>query len=115
MGTMNSGQGIARRRRLRGRAGYVCSGVWCQFEPDGLPIRRSVAMASGARGMEARMLRWALIFLIVALIAAVLGFGGIAGQAQGIAKILFIIFLILFLVSLIMQLATGKKLPGPPV
>ena len=47
------------------------------------------------------MLRWALGFFIVALIAAVLGFGGIAVAAAGIAKILFFIFLVLFLVALV--------------
>ena len=41
------------------------------------------------------------MFLIIALIAAVLGFGGIAGTAVGIAKVLFFIFIVLFLVSLI--------------
>jgi uncharacterized membrane protein YtjA (UPF0391 family) len=48
------------------------------------------------------MLRWAVVFLIIALIAGVLGFGGIVGTAVGIAKILFAIFLVLFLVSLIL-------------
>jgi uncharacterized membrane protein YtjA (UPF0391 family) len=47
------------------------------------------------------MLGYAITFFIVALIAAVLGFGGIAIAAAGIAKILFYIFLILFLVSLV--------------
>jgi uncharacterized membrane protein YtjA (UPF0391 family) len=47
------------------------------------------------------MLRWALAFFIIALIAAVLGFGGIAVAAAGIAKILFFIFLVLFLVALV--------------
>jgi uncharacterized membrane protein YtjA (UPF0391 family) len=47
------------------------------------------------------MLNWAVTFLIVALIAAVFGFGGIAVEAAGIAKILFVVFLILFLVSLL--------------
>jgi uncharacterized membrane protein YtjA (UPF0391 family) len=47
------------------------------------------------------MLRWALAFFIIALIAAVLGFGGIAVAAAGIAKILFFIFLALFLVALL--------------
>jgi uncharacterized membrane protein YtjA (UPF0391 family) len=47
------------------------------------------------------MLRWALGFFIVALIAAVLGFGGIAIAAAGIAKILFFVFLVLFLISLV--------------
>jgi uncharacterized membrane protein YtjA (UPF0391 family) len=47
------------------------------------------------------MLRWALAFFVVALIAAVFGFLGIAAAAAGIARILFFIFLVLFLVSLV--------------
>ena len=47
------------------------------------------------------MLYWALIFFIVALVAALFGFGGIAAASAGIAKILFFVFLILFAVSLI--------------
>ena len=41
------------------------------------------------------MLHYAVVFLVIALIAAVLGFGGIAAGAAGIAKILFVVFLIL--------------------
>ena len=48
------------------------------------------------------MLSWALIFLIVALIAGALGFTGVAGTAAGIAKILAVIFLVLFLVSFLL-------------
>jgi len=51
------------------------------------------------------MLSWTLMFLVIVLIAAVLGFGGIAVAAAGIAKILFYLFLVLFLVSLIAGLA----------
>ncbi|MGF0539484.1 DUF1328 domain-containing protein [Agrobacterium sp. ES01] len=47
------------------------------------------------------MLYYALVFLVVALIAGALGFGGIAGASVGIAKILFFIFLVLFIVSLV--------------
>jgi uncharacterized membrane protein YtjA (UPF0391 family) len=47
------------------------------------------------------MLQWALGFFIIAIIAAVFGFGGIAVAAAGIAKILFFIFLVLFLVTLL--------------
>jgi uncharacterized membrane protein YtjA (UPF0391 family) len=53
---------------------------------------------------EHEMLRWALIFLVIALVAALLGFGGLAGAATGIAKILFFIFLVIFVVSLILHL-----------
>lgn len=54
------------------------------------------------------MLRWALIFLVVALIAAFLGFGGLAGTAVGIAKLLFFVFLALFLISAVMHLVRGR-------
>jgi uncharacterized membrane protein YtjA (UPF0391 family) len=55
------------------------------------------------------MLNWALVFLVVALIAGVLGFTTIAGAAIGIAKILFLIFLVLFVVSLVMGLARRRS------
>jgi uncharacterized membrane protein YtjA (UPF0391 family) len=50
------------------------------------------------------MLNWAILFLIVALVAAVLGFGGIAGTAIGIAKIIFVVAIVLFLISAVMHL-----------
>ncbi|MBD3244343.1 MAG: DUF1328 domain-containing protein [Chitinivibrionales bacterium] len=49
------------------------------------------------------MLKWALVFFIVSLIAAVFGFGGIAAASAGIAKILFFVFLVLFVASVIMH------------
>lgn len=48
------------------------------------------------------MLGWALTFLIIALIAGVLGFGVVAGTAASIAKILFLVFLVLFIVGLVL-------------
>ena len=47
------------------------------------------------------MLRWALLFLVIALIAGVLGFWGLEGTAMWIAKVLFVVFLICFIVSLV--------------
>lgn len=47
------------------------------------------------------MLRWTIIFLVIAIIAAIFGFGNIAAGATQIAKILFFIFLVLFVLSLI--------------
>jgi len=60
------------------------------------------------------MLRWALGFFIIALIAAFLGFGGIAGTAVGIAKILFFGFIILAAIALVAGLFTGKR-PNLPL
>jgi uncharacterized membrane protein YtjA (UPF0391 family) len=47
------------------------------------------------------MLYWALMFLLIAILAAVFGFTGISLMAAGVAKILFFIFLVLFVVSLV--------------
>ena len=56
------------------------------------------------------MLGWAVVFLIIALIAAVFGFRGIAAASAGIAKLLFFIFLVLFVISLIFGWR-GKRVP----
>ncbi len=60
------------------------------------------------------MLRWALTFFIVAIIAAFFGFGGIAAAASGIAQTLFYIFLVLFLITLLIGLISGRP-PSPPI
>ena len=59
--------------------------------------------------MEAFMLGWALTFLIIALIAAVLGFGGVAGTAIGIAKIIFFVAIVLFLISAVAGAMRGRS------
>jgi len=55
------------------------------------------------------MLKWALIFLVIALIAGALGFGGIAGAAMGIAKFLFFLFLVIFLLFLVLGVTVYRK------
>jgi len=50
------------------------------------------------------LLGWALVFLILAIIAAIFGFGVVAAAATGIAKILFFIFIVVFVITLIMGL-----------
>jgi uncharacterized membrane protein YtjA (UPF0391 family) len=55
------------------------------------------------------MLRWTIIFLVIALIAGVFGFFGIAAGAASIAKVLFFIFIILFLVSFIGGRSWGRS------
>ena len=56
------------------------------------------------------MLHYALVFLALGLIAALLGFTGIAGASVGIAKVLFFVFLVLFVVSLIVGRGRGRAL-----
>ncbi len=61
------------------------------------------------------MLRWSLMFFIIAIVAAVFGFGGIASGATEIARLLFFFFIVVFLVSLIWGLMTGRRPPLPRV
>jgi uncharacterized membrane protein YtjA (UPF0391 family) len=56
------------------------------------------------RQPEAFMLYYAVVFLIIALVAALLGFGGIAAGAASIAKILFVVFLIVAIVTFLLSL-----------
>jgi uncharacterized membrane protein YtjA (UPF0391 family) len=54
------------------------------------------------------MLGWAVTFLIVALVAAVLGFGGVAGVAVEAAKIVFFVAIVLFGISALVGLVRGR-------
>ena len=55
------------------------------------------------------MLGWAITFLIIALVAAVFGFGGIAAAAVDIAKIIFFVAIVLFLISAVVALVRGRS------
>lgn len=55
------------------------------------------------------MLRWAVTFLVLAIIAGLLGFGGIAAVSTNIAQTLFIVFLVLFVASLLIGFINGKR------
>jgi uncharacterized membrane protein YtjA (UPF0391 family) len=60
--------------------------------------------------LGATMLRWAAIFFVISIIAALLGFTDIAAGAAGIAKVLFFIFLAIFLTFLVLGLFAANKL-----
>jgi uncharacterized membrane protein YtjA (UPF0391 family) len=57
------------------------------------------------------MLGWAVTFLVIALIAALFGFGGIASASAGIAQIIFFVFIALFVIAMIMRAIRGR----PPI
>jgi uncharacterized membrane protein YtjA (UPF0391 family) len=65
------------------------------------------ASAKARSSKEFAMLYWAAVFFVIALVAALFGFGGIAAGAAGAAKILFLVFLVLAVVSLIF----GRRVP----
>ena len=56
------------------------------------------------------MLYWALVFFLVAIVAGLFGFGGIASASAGIAQILFFVFLVLLVISLVWHLMRGVHL-----
>jgi uncharacterized membrane protein YtjA (UPF0391 family) len=62
--------------------------------------------------MENGMLRWALAFLVIGLIAGILGFTGVAGASIAIAKTLFFVFILIFLVLLIAGLTVARRVSG---
>ena len=64
-----------------------------------LPLKRLILTNKAKK--EIAMLYYTLIFLVIALVAGALGFGGIAGASAGIAQVLFFIFLALLVISLI--------------
>jgi uncharacterized membrane protein YtjA (UPF0391 family) len=70
---------------------------------------RTLCGAVERRRMQ--MLGWALVFLVVALIAGLLGFTGLAVASAGIAQILFYIFVVLFVVSSLIYLIRGRAPP----
>ena len=59
------------------------------------------------------MLGWVITFFIMAIIAAVFGFGGLAGSFASIAKFLAVLFVVLFVASLIYNMITGRRVTPP--
>jgi uncharacterized membrane protein YtjA (UPF0391 family) len=64
--------------------------------------RREAGVFSPSRYKETNMLQLAAVFFVIALVAAIFGFGGIAAGAVEIGKILFFIFLVIFIVTFVL-------------
>jgi uncharacterized membrane protein YtjA (UPF0391 family) len=60
------------------------------------------------------MISYAITFFILAIIAAVLGFGGLAGTLTEIAKLFVVVFAVLFIASLVYSMVTGRN-PRTPI
>jgi uncharacterized membrane protein YtjA (UPF0391 family) len=73
-------------------------------------VSATAALPGPGSSKENRMLKWALIFAVVALVAGTFGFTGIAAGAAGIAKILFVVFLVLFVAVLLFALLGAKAI-----
>jgi uncharacterized membrane protein YtjA (UPF0391 family) len=92
------------RARIAWRFNDIPSGNQAAFSNSetehGLPSFKAASLKK-----ENEMLYYALVFLLIASLAAVFGFGGVAIVSAGIAKILFFVFIVLFLVSLITHMS----------
>ncbi len=60
------------------------------------------------------MLNWIITFFVMAVLAAILGFGGLAADFAGIARFLAFVFVVLFVASLVYSMVTGKR-ANPPL
>jgi uncharacterized membrane protein YtjA (UPF0391 family) len=79
-------------------------------------VRRSATAATLVVRHEVNsmsLLKWALIFLVVSLVAALFGFTGISAASADIARVLFYIFVIIFLVLLVLGLTIFRSVSGP--
>jgi uncharacterized membrane protein YtjA (UPF0391 family) len=65
--------------------------------------------AAMRRSLESIMLGWAVTFLVVALIAAFFGFGGVAMFAVDLARIVFFVAIVLFIISAVVALVRGRQ------
>jgi uncharacterized membrane protein YtjA (UPF0391 family) len=101
-------RGVTAHRNFESTAAIAGSGI---LPGEGCLI--GVSLASGLGENERRgdkMLKLALFFFIVSIIAGVFGFTGISVAAAGIAKVLFFIFLIAFVVLLVLGLVVGSAI-----
>jgi uncharacterized membrane protein YtjA (UPF0391 family) len=94
------------RRRIRTRP--IEGGESAHYSESAAPRLPGRARRS-ANVEEAIMLHYAVVFFVIALVAAVLGFGGIAAGAAEIAKILFVVFLVMAVVSFVLSLLRGRR------
>jgi uncharacterized membrane protein YtjA (UPF0391 family) len=105
--------------RLQGRPLFLLSRNFDRFcganragtfvpKSDYLEKMRGKLVAQIGKQEDRVMLGWVVTFLIIALIAGILGFGGVAGASIEIAKIIFFIAVVLFLISAVVGLARGR-------
>jgi uncharacterized membrane protein YtjA (UPF0391 family) len=73
----------------------------------GTPRRAARCFFTQSR-KEIDMLSWAIGFLVIAIVAALFGFGGVASASAGIAQILFFVFIALFVIALIANALRGR-------
>ena len=101
-----------RRLRPRSIVGLVLqeNRCWPTVQPPRLWHITSIAvLCAKPFNPETVMLKWALIFALISIVAGILGFSGIAAGAAGLAKVLFVVALVVFLIFLCLGLFVVKK------
>ena len=88
--------------RDRARPGTTFANISSASHDVAHPETMDEAHPKQEREGEIHMLYWALMFLVIAIVAGFLGFGAIQGTAATIAQVLFVLFLVFFIVSLVM-------------
>jgi uncharacterized membrane protein YtjA (UPF0391 family) len=87
---------------------YTRSGHRLAKSRPGAAYIEAIATEVVAPNQEPNMLHYAVVFFIIALIAAVLGFGGLAAGAASIGKVLFVIFIVMALVTIVADLVRKR-------
>jgi uncharacterized membrane protein YtjA (UPF0391 family) len=107
-GTRFSKVKLPRCRRARLDTGGYSRCCGTHLEPVPSPEVRSVAQApvrrEGSRETTMTLLKWALIFFVVSIIAGILGFTGVSAASADVARFLFYIFVVIFLILLVLGL-----------
>src|SRR6266581_7594496 len=91
-------------RNERYRAALLVCQAFHLMHPAG---SRPIAANEGQQLMS--LLKWALIFFLISIVAAIFGFGGIAAASADLARILFYIFVVIFLVLLVLGLLAARN------
>jgi uncharacterized membrane protein YtjA (UPF0391 family) len=86
------------------------NGFFRIYREPALPVCVTTPRRPVIQRKACTMLKWALIFFIVSIIAGVFGFTGISAATAGIARILFFLFIVIFLVFLVLSLMAGNAI-----
>jgi len=70
----------------------------------------ALAQTNRPRNPAMSLLKWALIFLLISIVAAIFGFSGIAAASADIARVLFFIFIVIFVVLLVLGLTIARRM-----
>jgi uncharacterized membrane protein YtjA (UPF0391 family) len=95
---------VLRLKSFESHLGRTIVQIWNRFHLPSLVTRRRHRGAQSRGEWTVTLLKWALLFFVISIVAGILGFTGISAASADVARILFYIFLVIFLVLLILGL-----------